>query len=589
MAAAKLQIPRFARNDKVSLAFGMRRSILCAAALAALGCSPPGPVQGTSAATRPDSVDLVIAGTTDIHGWLRGWDYFTNAPDSNRGLTRLATILDSLRAANPDRVVLVDAGDDLQGTPITTIALRDSTRPNPIIAAMNAVRYDAGVIGNHEFNYGLGYLQKAIAQVQFPMLAANVFTPDGRPAYAASTIVVKSGVRVGIVGGTTPGTMIWDRDKVRGRIDVRDIVPAVRAEVAAVRARGAEVVVVALHSGLGEPSSYDTAATGLPSENVSARVAREIPGIDVLVFGHTHRELPDTTIGTTLVQQPRNAAGSLSVARLRLGLSGGTYRVASKRGNVLRARGRPEHPALLAATQDAHARAVAYVTSPIGTTASRWSADSARVKDTPIVDLLLDVMRRTSGADLASSAAFSLNAEFGPGPITMADMSELYPYENNLLRAIRISGKQLRDYLEFSARYFGSDSTIDPSIPGFNYDIVAGADYVIDLSRPIGSRITSLTRNGRPIADTDSLTMALNDYRQSGGGGFSMLQGAPLVYDKQQVIRDLLVEEVRSRGTLRPEDYFRQNWRLAPESLVDALYRSMRRGPFDRPAPARRP
>src|SRR6185503_6122246 len=251
--------------------------------------------------------------------------------------------------------------------------------------------------------------------------------------------------------------------------------------------------------------------------------------------------------------------------------------------------GRAEQAALVASTQDAHDRAVAYVTTPIGTTAMRWSLDSGRVRDTPMLDLLLEVMRRASGADLASSAAFSLNAEFGPGPITMADVSELYPYENNLLRAIKISGRQLRDYLEFSARYFKSDSTIDSSIPGFNYDVVAGADYVIDLSRPIGSRITSLTRNGRPIADTDSLTMALNDYRQVGGGGFSMLQGAPLVYDKQQVIRDLLVDEVRRAGTLRPEDYHRQNWRLAPESLVDAVYRNMRRGQFDRPAPARTP
>jgi 2',3'-cyclic-nucleotide 2'-phosphodiesterase/3'-nucleotidase len=421
------------------------------------------------------------------------------------------------------------------------------------------------------------------------MLAANVFAPDGRHAYVPSALVSKGGVRVGIVGGTTPGTMIWDRDKVRGRIEVRDIVPAVRAAVEDVRARGADVVVVVLHSGLGEPSSYDTTATGLASENVSARVALEIPGIDVLVFGHTHRELADTTSGSTLVQQPRNAAGRLPVPRLRLGLSGGAYRVASRRGLVVRGRGRPEQAALLATTRDAHERAVAFVTTPIGNTAARWSADSARVKDTPILDLLLEVMRRASGADLASSAAFNLNAEFGPGSITMADVAELYPYENNLLRAIRISGKQLRDYLEFSARYFKSDSTIDASIPGFNYDIVAGAEYVVDVSRPAGSRITSLTRNGRPIADADSLTMALNDYRQSGGGGFSMLQGAPLVYDQQQPIRDLLVEEVRRKGVLRPEDYFQQNWRLAPESLVDAVYRSMRRGPYDRPAPARRP
>jgi 2',3'-cyclic-nucleotide 2'-phosphodiesterase (5'-nucleotidase family) len=312
-------------------------------------------------------------------------------------------------------------------------------------------------------------------------------------------------------------------------------------------------------------------------------VAREVPGIDVVIFGHTHRELADTTIGTTLVQQPRNAAGSLSIARLRLSVTGGSYRVASKRGSVLRGRGHAEQAALITATQDAHDRAIAYVTAPIGTTTARWSTDSARVKDTPIIDFILEVMRTQSGADLASAPVFNLNAEFGPGAITMADMAELYPYDNNLLRAVKISGKQLRDYLEFSARYFKSDSTIDSSIPGFNYDIVAGVDYVIDLSRPIGSRITMLTRNGRPVADADSMTLALNDYRQSGGGGFAMLHGAPLVYDKQQPIRDLLIEEMQRKGTLRPDDYFRQNWRIAPDPLVDAIYRSMRRGPFDRP------
>ena len=578
------------------------RRLMSLSALLALACTPlPGASVPSStpasppAAPRvlPDSLDLIVAGTTDVHGWLRGWDYFTNAPDSTRGLTRIATILDSLRQAHPDRVVLVDAGDDLQGTPLTSIALRDSTRANPIITAMNALRYDAGVIGNHEFNYGLAYLNRAIAQARFPMLAANVFTPEGRPAYVSSTTVIRDGARVAIVGGTTPGTMIWDRDKVRGRIEVRDIVPAVRAEVASARARGADVVVVVLHSGLSEPSSYDTASSGVASENVAARVVREVPGIDALVFGHTHRELADTTIGTTLVQQPRNAAGSVSVGRLRLVRSGGRYRVASRRGSVIRARGHAEQAALLAVTDDAHKRAVAFVTSPLGSTESAWTADSARVVDTPIIDFVLEVMRRASGADVASTAAFNLNAEFGPGAITMADMAELYPYENNFLRAIRVSGRQLRDYLEFTARYFRAtsspDSLIDTSVPGFNYDILAGVDYVLDLSKPVGSRVTTLNRNGRPVADGDSLTLALNDYRQSGGGGFSMLRGSPLVYDKQEMIRDLLVDEVRRKGVVKPEDYFTRNWRLAPDTIAAVAPRAMRRLPFDRPAPAGRP
>ena len=167
---------------------------ICAAACARAPFPPPAPTSVT-AAPAVDTVQVVIAGTTDVHGWLRGWDYSTNVPDSTRGLTRVATIMDSVRAANPDRVVLVDAGDDLQGTAITSIALRDSLQPNPIIQAMNALRYDAAVIGNQEFNYGLSYLNRAVAQATFPMLAANVYRPNGSRPYMAAAVVQRGGVQ----------------------------------------------------------------------------------------------------------------------------------------------------------------------------------------------------------------------------------------------------------------------------------------------------------------------------------------------------------------------------------------------------------
>lgn len=562
---------------------------MCAGACARPAPPSSAPVAAASVASAPaaDTVQLVIAGTTDVHGWLRGWDYFANAVDSSRGLTRIASIVDSVRAANRDRMVLVDAGDDLQGTAITSIALRDSLLPNPIIQAMNALGYDAALIGNHEFNYGLSYLNRAVAQATFPMLAANAYRPDGSQPYMARAVLHRAGVRVAIIGATTPGSMIWDRDKLRGRVEVRDILPTVRASVSDARARGAAVVVVVLHSGLDGPSSYDTATTGVASENVAARVAREIPGIDVIVFGHSHRELADTTINGVLLQQPRNFAGSVSVATLTLVKDAGGHRVVAKRGQVIRARGHAEQEAMLTVTESAHERAQKHVAEALGTTPVAWRADSARVMDTPIIDLVLEVQRRAANSDLASTSAFNLNADFGPGAVTLADIAELYPYENNRLRAVRITGKQLRDYLEFSARYFRAnprpDSLIDPRIPGFNFDIVAGVDYVIDLTRPIGSRITRLTRNGRAVADSDTFTMALNDYRQSGGGGYTMLQGAPVVYDESQLIRELLIDEVRRAGTLRPADYFERNWRIVPDSMVGAAYRSMRRLPYDRP------
>jgi 2',3'-cyclic-nucleotide 2'-phosphodiesterase (5'-nucleotidase family) len=435
-------------------------------------------------------------------------------------------------------------------------------------------------IGNHEFNYGLAVLERALAGARFAVLAANAYTPDGRPAFRRWVMLDRAGVRVAVVGGTTPGSMIWDREHLGSRLVIRDIVPEVRSAVAEARAAGADVVVVVLHSGLNEPSSYDTVSTGLAGENVSARVAREVPGIDVIVYGHSHREMADTVIAGVLLLQPRNWATNAAVAELRVEPIGGRWRVTSKHGQLIRAAGRIEHPGVLAVTEAAHRAAVAYAAETLGTTNVAWRADSARVKDTPIVDLILEVERRAAGAQLASTAAFDLRASLGPGAITVAEVAALYPYDNTL-RAIRVTGRQLREYMERSASYFvrseDGRAVIDTTIPGFNYDMVAGVDYAIDLRRPVGSRITGLEVNGRPVTDIDTFTLALNNYRQAGGGGFSMVASAPVVYQSREEIRELLVDEVRRRRTLRPEDYFKPNWRLEPPSAVGEAYRAMNR------------
>ena len=520
-------------------------------------------------------LDLVIAATTDVHGRIRGWDYYVDAPDSTRGLARAATIIDSLRRVSPVLPIVVDAGDFLQGNPLAYVTARvDTTMPNPIIAAMNAVQYDAVAIGNHEFNYGLPALRRAMRQADFPMLAANATRPDGGQRFASWAISTRHGVKVAIVGATTPGSMLWDRDNLAGQVVIRDIVPDVRTSVRDARNAGAAVVIVVVHSGLDEPSSYDTVGTSVASENVAARLAHEVPGIDLIVYGHSHRQMADTVIGTTLLVQPKNWATSVGVAHLGLAFRDGHWHVVSRRSSLVQAVHHREDPQVVAVSQEGHRAAIRYAATAIGSTPVAWPADSARVVDTPLIDFILEVERRATGAQLASTAAFSLDATLRAGPITVARMAALYPYDNTL-RAIRISGRQLRDYLEQSARYFqqrpDGSMGFDPGIPGYNYDMVAGVDYTIDLSRPAGERIASLTFEGRPVAPTDTFTMALNNYRQTGGGAFAMLRDAPVVYDRQQEIRDLLIDEVRRKGTLVPADYFHPNWRLLPPSAVGQL------------------
>ncbi|PYP77919.1 MAG: hypothetical protein DMD35_13105, partial [Gemmatimonadetes bacterium] len=537
----------------------------------------------SSPRTLSATAELVVAATTDIHGRVRGWNYDQNAPDPAVGLARAATIVDSLRGADPGGVVLVDAGDIIQGNALAFVAARvaPADARHPVIAAMNAMSYDAAAVGNHEFNYGVPFLERTGSQARFPLLAANAKRPDGSSPFRAWTLVERGGVKVGIVGATTPGSMVWDRDNLRGRIVLGDIVPAVRTAVSEARAAGAQVIVVTMHSGLSEPATYDTATTGLPSDNVASHVAREVPGIDLIAYGHSHKEMADTTINGVLLMQAKNWVQSVAIANVRLQRDGGGWRVVSKFSRLVRTAGHAESPAVLAATAPQHDATVAWVTTPIGRTDVSWRADSGRVVDTPLLDFVLEVERRAAHADLASAAGVSLDASIDSGAITAARMQALYPYDNTL-RAIRISGRQLRDYLEFSARYYVTDASgtvaVDPRVPGYNFDVVAGADYVLDLSRPQGHRVTRLEVRGRPVAPTDSFTLALTNYRQTGGGSYSMISGAPVVYDKQQEIRQLLSDELRRVGTLRPQDYFTPNWRIEPASVVGQLYVQMHGG-----------
>ncbi len=539
------------------------------------------------AAACTDTTRIIVATTTDVHGRLRGWDYESNRPDSLRGLSRAGTVVDSIRSANPGRVVLLDAGDLLQGNLLAYVGARVSSDTIVgVVAAMNAMHYDASAIGNHEYNYSVPYLDRAVRQSSFPFLSANTYLPGGRQAYRSFAIIERAGVRIGIVGATTPGVMVWDRDNISDRLTLGDIVPAVRAASDSARRAGADIIVVTVHSGLDEPSSYDTAATGLPSENVAARIAREVPGIALVVYGHSHKQNPGSSIGNTRMLQAKNWAQSVGWASLpatRCGVSTGVA-IGPIASGIVPVAGKPELPAVLLATDDLHKQTVAYATAPIGKTPVRWNGDSARVRDVAVTDFVLEVMRKAARADLAAGSAFNFSG-LDSGTISIADLARLYPYDNTL-RAVRISGAQLRAYLEQASRYYGTlgDSAapvIDPRIPGYNFDIIAGADYTLDLSRRAGSRVTRLRFRGRNVAPADSFTMAVNNYRQTGGGGYSMLAGAPVVFEGNDEIRVLLEREVRARRTIKPSDYHRKNWSIVPAAAVARAYSAMHGSPYE--------
>lgn len=535
----------------------------------------------------PGPMDLVVMGTTDVHGWLLPWDHALAEP-ADRGLALLVPLVDSIRKANPGATVLVDSGDLLQGTAVA--AAYTPLEPgveHPVITAMNLMEYDAAALGNHEFNFGLRHLTRSIQASRFPFVAANVLDAEtGEPAFLEYTIVERElegrPLRIGVTGVLPPGVAVWDRDHVEGSLLFPDILERLAEIVPRMRARGAHIVVVAAHSGL-EGTSYDMAATGLGPENQMARAAREIEGIDVVFLGHTHGELADSTLAGTLLLQAGAGASSLAVATLTVeGTADGGWRVLSRRGELVRPDPSRSSPAMEAALGAAHERATDAMSRVVGRTTGAFGAEESRIRATPLMEFIHHVQREVSGAQLSAVASFSLRAGLPEGDVTMGDLARLYPYDNNRLRAVRISGADLRAYLEHSTRYFlhcaeGScERLVNLDWPAYNFDMISGVDYDLDLTRPVGARVVRLERNGRPVADDDEFTLALNSYRQTGGGGFPGVDGAEVVYEGRRSIRDLLAAELGALGSVDPAEFDANNWQILPPELARQAFAEMR-------------
>lgn len=513
-----------------------------------------------------DTTHLVLVATTDVHGRVTAWDYEADRP-APLGLTRFATLVDSLKRQHPGRVLVVDAGDLIQGNPFATYFARVAPRdPHPVLDAMNAIGYDVATPGNHEFNFGLAVMRRSLAAASFPYVSANIVSvSNDRPSMPPFVLLERGGVRVGLTGLTTPGVMIWDGKLVAGRVRVERMLDRAAPALRTLANAGADLLIALVHAGLGPRSSYDT--TGVGRENGAELLASLPVPPHIVVVGHSHRVMADSIIAGVHFVQPRNWARVATVTHVSLKREDGRWGVQGVRGELVDLASVPPSPRLAARVGAAHDAVREWAAAPIGEAASDFDATLARGEDTPIIDFVNAVQRAATGTQLSATAAFNLAGGFAAGPVRLRDVAALYPYENTL-RAVRLPGAALRAYLERSAAYFrpypGDDDPIDPAVPGYNFDIVSGVEYVIDLAQPVGSRIRELRYDGRPVAPDDTFTLALNSYRQAGGGGFTMFEGLPVVYDRGENVRDLLVETIRARKVLRVEDDFVSSWRIEP-------------------------
>jgi 2',3'-cyclic-nucleotide 2'-phosphodiesterase/3'-nucleotidase len=612
------------------------RLVSLAALAAALlaGCASPG--------SRPVSLQdgahakVAILETTDVHSNVLSYDYYKLKPDDSLGYERTATLIRRARAEFPN-TFLFDSGDTIQGSVLADyqalVKPVSCDQELAIYRAMDTMGYDGGTAGNHEFNYGLGFLSQVTgtpmnvdggrtehcAGPHFPLVLANVYSArDGAPIFKPWTIVTKTieaytpdgskisvPLRVGIIGFTPPPIMQWDKQKLDGKVTVSGVVEAAQKYLPQLQAQHPDLIVAILHGGL------DTSPYTPQMENAGWYLAG-VPGINVLLLGHSHTEFPgpryagmkDVDARLGFVRNVPAVMGGffgrdLGVIQLVLNRQQGRWKIDldnthSEVRPICPQKDQcvPANPQIAPLVEQAHESTIAYVNTPIGESTLRMSsyfADEGNMTAlSPVNAAQADYVRNElprSHSELASvpvlSAAAAFRTGFGgpddytdvaPGPLTLRSAADLYFYPNTLA-AVKTDGVGLKAWLEKSAQRF---NRIDPTrtdeqpliskhLVGYNFDqIQGGIHYVIDLSRPVGQRITSLTWHGKPVAPRDPFIIATNNYRASGGGHFPGLDGNNIVLAAPDGTREILAQWLQRHHRLDSKDLEPTSWKFAP-------------------------
>ena len=564
--------------------------------------------RGATSGLTGAEIELRILATSDLHANLLAWDYHSNRACHQRGLARVASLIHTARFEQPQSL-LFDNGDFLHGTILgdflaeTTPTLR-SGRPlhaHPMIAAMNALRYDGAALGNHEFGHGLGFLRRSLAATRFPVVCSNLYFKPTRGTPLAEPYLLldrefrdSSGklhwLKIGVLGFIPPQTTVWEKRYLKSRASVDDIAASARLLAPELRAKGADFIIALSHSGIGEVEP------GQGAENASSALA-QIPDIDVVIAGHTHLTFPTATrsdLGGKPAVMPGFFGSHLGVIDLTLRKTNKSWSVAgfnaqtrpiSRRdassGHVeplvgddplIAAIARPSHHTLLARTDaeigrttiplHSHFALLTQTAALALVAAAQADRLSVALADGPLANLPL----------LSAVAPFKAGGRGGPenytdippGPLRARHLSDLYIHPNSL-SCMQVSGQDLADWLERSVSLYHQimpnavdAPLIDDDFPSFNFDVIHGLRYQIDLSQPArftpfgrvaapeARRITDLRYDGQPVLAHQQFALGTNSYRTAGGAGFAGTGTDQVVYDDLESNREVLAQYLRA-------------------------------------------
>jgi 2',3'-cyclic-nucleotide 2'-phosphodiesterase / 3'-nucleotidase len=518
----------------------------------------------------PQRAHVVILSTTDMHGRIFPIDYYTNKYD-NVGIAKVATLVKEARKNDPD-LMLVDSGDTIQGTPLEYFHnKRNNTPPDPMMLAMNALKYDSMTVGNHEYNFGLQVLNKARSEALFPFLSANTYDVGTSNTHYKPYIVKEvQGVRIGVLGLTTPGIPNWENKPNYAGLEFRETVSEARKWVPILRDKEkVDVVVIAMHMGIEEDLRTGVPSPSqVPNENAAVAIARQVAGVDVILMGHTHREVGDLFVNGVLITQANRWASHVARADVYLEKDANNrWRVMAKSARTIPVTEKTEiDPEIAKLGEPYDKETQAWLGRAIGDSSEELTARDCRFHDTAIIDLIQRVQLEAGKADVSLAACFNPSARIPKGQVTVRDIAGLYEYENTLV-TLELTGQQLKDALEHSARYFKEyqagkslNDLVDNRIPGYNFDVAEGVTYDIDITKPFGQRILNLKFKGQPLAMTQKLRVVTNNYRVNGGGGFTMYKDAPVVYRSSEEVRELIIDWVERNKTVPTQT--ENNWRI---------------------------